>query len=208
CVERLKRFRPTKVALEVTVSRDSALNEDYRCYKEGTFSLSADEMHQIGFRLAAELGHERVYTIDWHNLQRPIGWEDAINFAREHHQSGRLDALYAQMEHNTDEASANVTAISVLDLLRGANEPSNLLANHIVYMEMARIGERDNYIGADVILRWYERNMKIFVNLTRILNSQEDRVLVIIGSGHIYLLKHFIEGSDLYTLEPTGAYLG
>ena len=30
CVEHLKGFRPTKVALEVTTDQDAALNEEYR----------------------------------------------------------------------------------------------------------------------------------------------------------------------------------
>lgn len=62
CVERLKRFQPTKVALEVATDHADALNEEYRRYLVGSFALTADEVHQLGFRTAAELRHERVYS--------------------------------------------------------------------------------------------------------------------------------------------------
>src|SRR5215213_9269315 len=45
CLARLKRFGPTKVALEVAAGRDEALNEDYRRYRAGDFALTADELH-------------------------------------------------------------------------------------------------------------------------------------------------------------------
>lgn len=58
-------------------------------------------------------------------------------------------------------------------------------------MDMALIGSSDDYVGADVILRWYERNIKIFVNVARLASESSDRILVLIGGGHLPLLTHF-----------------
>ena len=73
CAERLARFRPTKMALEVVTDRDDALNEDYRGYRAGAGALTADEVHQFGFRIAADLGHERVYAINWNEGTGDLG---------------------------------------------------------------------------------------------------------------------------------------
>ena len=49
CVEHLRRFGPTKVALEAATDRDEALNAEYQRYLAGTFNLMADEIYQLGF---------------------------------------------------------------------------------------------------------------------------------------------------------------
>ncbi len=205
CVERLKRFRPTKVALEVPPARADALNEQYRRYQAGALSLTAGEEHQLGFRLAAELGHEQVYAIDW---QGTMGFGRALTFAREHNQSARLDEHIDRMRRETADFAARMAALSVLDLLRAANDPANLQRNHQWYMLLALVGEGDRYVGAEAVSHWYERNLTIFVNLTRITASPRDRILVVIGSGHVPLLTHFVQGSGLYALEPVAPYLG
>lgn len=76
-------------------------------------------------------------------------------------------------------------------MLLESSDPDRLNENHHVYMDMALIGSSDDYVGADVILRWYERNIKIFVNVARLASESSDRILVLIGGGHLPLLTHF-----------------
>ena len=45
-----------------------------------------------------------------------------------------------------------------------------------------------NYTGADWRTGWYNRNLRIFSNLLRLRRSSSDRILVIIGAGHVLLL--------------------
>lgn len=200
CLEQLKRFQPTKVALEAPYERDDELNELYREYRAGTFSLTASEAHQLGFRLAAEMDHDRVYAIDWHDSQREIGWESAIEFARRHNQLELISWIESREQQEAQE-SRNARTASVREMLLEANDADWLHRNHQIYADLMRVGEGDRYIGVDVVGRWYERNMKIFVNLTRITTLPSDRIFVVIGAGHIPLLRHFIEGSGLYKLE-------
>jgi hypothetical protein len=204
CIERLKRFQPTKIALEALADKSGELNEKYRRYRAGSFSLTASEVHQLGFRLAAELDHNQVYAIDW---QGAIGWDRAFSFARDHEQSARLDEDLSRLEREINELNARMAETSVLDLLRGDNDPERLERGHQAYMHLALVGEGYEYVGADVISNWYARNLKIFVNLARIAGPPQDRVLVIIGSGHVPLLAHFVQSSGLYTLEPAEHYL-
>jgi hypothetical protein len=75
-------------------------------------------------------------------------------------------------------------------------------------MDLAQVGEGANYIGGDVVLRWYERNMKIFLNIARLATSPDDRILVVIGGGHLPLLTHFAEGSGRFELVSASRYLG
>src|SRR5258708_4578389 len=81
CVELLKRFQPTKVAVEILSERSEKLNEDYQNYRSGTFTLTSSEFHQLGFRTAAAIGHDRIYAIDWNES---IDWDLAFTYAQEH----------------------------------------------------------------------------------------------------------------------------
>lgn len=204
CLDRLISFRPTKVALEVLPEQADAVNEHYRQYRAGLCALTANERQQLGFRLAAARDHEQVYAIDW---QGTMGWERALDFAREHNQLAQLEQQMDRARHEGDETSTTIATTSMLDLLRQANDPAGLQRDHAWYMRLALVGEGDTYVGVEVIGNWYGRNMRIFVNLARIITSPQDRVLVIIGSGHIPLLTYFVEGAGLYTLEPVASYL-
>lgn len=204
----LARFAPTKVALEVMPSHAETLNREYRAYRAGAFPLTAGEYHQLGFRLAAALDHDQLYAIDWHDLQRAIGWDTAVTFAAEHDQHDLITPFTVQ--RGPEDATAErerIRQTSVRDLLLETNDPAELADNHRVYIDMAQVGKDGDYIGADVILRWYERNLKIFVNLTRLIISPDERVLVIIGAGHLPLLTHFVEGAGRFTLESARTYL-
>jgi hypothetical protein len=92
-------------------------------------------------------------------------------------------------------------------MLCGANDLAGLQQSHQSYLTMARVGEGKEYVGIDWVKGWYERNLKIFVNLTRIVTAPQDRILVIYGAGHIPLLSQFIRDSGLYTLESVETYL-
>ena len=59
----------------------------------------------------------------------------------------------------------------------------------------------ENNRGADALsLYWYNRNLRIYRNIQRITDSQEDRILVVFGSGHIQILKQLVESSPEYQL--------
>ncbi len=62
-VDLLKRFNPTKVAVEAPRG-DSATIARYKAYVKGEIELRKSEEEQIGFRLAKLLGHETIYPID------------------------------------------------------------------------------------------------------------------------------------------------
>jgi hypothetical protein len=50
--------------------------------------------------------------------------------------------------------------------------------------------------------------MKIFLNIARLATSPDDRILVVIGGGHLPLLTHFAEGSGRFELVSASRYLG
>lgn len=57
--------------------------------------------------------------------------------------------------------------------------------------------------GAEMVAQWYRRNLLIFANILRLIESDEDRILVIYGSGHRAHLREFVEQHpDLTDVSP------
>jgi hypothetical protein len=89
------------------------------------------------------------------------------------------------------------------------NEPARLLANHGQYLIGGfRLGKDDDYLGPDMRTRWYNRNLRIFNNLQRITASPDERILVIIGSGHVPIIRHALEASPEFDLVEVRDVLG
>ena len=89
------------------------------------------------------------------------------------------------------------------------NDPESIRKDHQEYLRfIARVGLSDEYPGANWLSHyWYDRNLKIFVNLTRITESADDRIMLIIGAGHTYLIQQFLEESGDYIVESPLKYL-
>src|SRR5437867_2792783 len=62
-IEVLKRFHPTKIAIEANAG-SQRVGREYSDYLTGKYTLSRNEIDQIGYRLARELGHKAVYAVD------------------------------------------------------------------------------------------------------------------------------------------------
>lgn len=223
-VSLLKPFCPTKIALELDPSRCEAENRDYQGYLNGTYELKRYEGDQIGYRLAKQMGHPKVYCVDYWPEQNPFFPEDfdpdltdSDKFAKEHNQEHLLTGVedfYADSDvefHEEEDGRVWIVPKkyeSLIDMYIRGNEPEGRRAEHQLYLRSARIGLGDQYPGANWLShRWYDRNLKIFVNLTRITESADDRILLIIGGGHVYLVQQFLEDSGDYIVESPIKYL-
>lgn len=201
-VEALEHFWPTRIAIERSTSEDVSQNRDYRRYREGEFDLTANEIHQLGFRLAARLDHEKVYPIDY-----PMGMrmDSLLSYARMHQPDflERFDAYIGRIVAMMNRMQAEE---SIAANLRFLNRPKNVLRTHEPYAVQATIGAGDGYVGARAVADWYERNLRIFANLAAITESG-DRVLFIVGAGHTPILRHLVRTHPSMRLVEAIEYL-
>src|SRR5690606_26595134 len=80
-VDRLTRFRPTAVAVEVTADQQERLDDAYRAYRAGRRKPGDNEVEQVGFRVAAA-GLHRLHAVDRMG-QGTRGLGDVYEWARE-----------------------------------------------------------------------------------------------------------------------------
>lgn len=203
-VDRIKRFNPTKLAVEEVTKNQSRLSRAYRQYLTGHFELELNEIHQVGFRIAAELNHKTIYAIDWmEGGARTRGAGEVYEWAKAH-QPDLFTSIFGWLE--TEYKNQNPTS-TILDLYQNCNDPELIKKDHQMYINMARIGEIDNYVGMGWLIWWYQRNLILFSNLSRIATSSDDRILLLIGRAHVQILYQFLNESGLFQLESAENYL-
>lgn len=183
----LERFQPTKIALEASFSSSDRMQSLYRDYLEGEHDLNRNERQQLGLRLARRLGHERVYSVDADGdfpLPRLQDYVEARGHAEEY--EAVMDDFRA-WSRAWDEYRASHT---LLEALRYVNSDDYVarLANHDY--ELARFAEPWNWAGPDLLSDWFRRNARIYGNIVHLIDSPAERVLVLIGAGHLPWLRH------------------
>lgn len=198
----LKKYKPTKIALEIPAAK-SAYLERYAQYAAGTYQLTNNEVDQIGFRLAKEMNLPKVYSIDW---QGNFDFDKVLASAAANNQSAVTDKMLAFGKSETEKMGEMMRTKTVVEMLRYMNSDEFVERSHQPYLAFARIGKDADYAGADLTADWYERNLKIYANITRITDSPNDRILVLIGAGHLKLLREFVEQSGEFNSAKPNVY--
>ena len=184
--EALKRFKPTKIAVESDYGTD-VVPKHYAEYLAGSRPLSRNEIEQLGFRLAKELGQTTVYPVD---ADGDFSMQRVTDYAKATWQSASLDTIM------TGGWGAMVKALgeylsthTVLQTLLYVNADARVAEDVGLYHLLARYGEPGDYAGPDLLAEWYRRNIRIYNNAAKLVTAPEDRILMIFGYGHLGWLR-------------------
>ncbi|MTI48079.1 MAG: hypothetical protein FH761_09565 [Firmicutes bacterium] len=198
-LDKLKEFKPNKIAVEVKIENSKVLNGQYNRWCSGDLieekdreeiTDHRDEVEQLGFKLAKSLNHKRIYPIDVVGM---IPFEEAFEYANKNKPEfmEHFNEKMKELENETNYMHNNLT---IGEILKKFNDPKEIKEQHKVYIDFCRLGSGDNYCGSDVLSKWYERNIRIFSNLQDI-SEEDDRILVIYGAGHLATLRELINDS-------------
>lgn len=209
-LDRLAQFAPTKVVVEYPASAQDKLDELFRRYQEGKAKPSRNEIVQIGFALAHRLKHPRVYGFDA-PMNQAIPAPDVAAAAKRLGQEQLTDpkevrcyyAAFARIDQMKTELTLRQT-------LRVMNDPEVVrLLNGVYFNGAHRVADGKEYPGPDGFLtRWYNRNLRMFANLRRVASAPADRVLVVVGAGHLAILRHCVTLCPELELVETDRLLG
>ncbi|MDP2871582.1 MAG: DUF5694 domain-containing protein [Bacillota bacterium] len=201
----LSVFAPARIGLEVPAADQEDLDRRFAAYVAGEAELRRNESDQIGFRLAKMLGHERVHAVDYRS---DLDLASVLAWAQAHGQEALAARMQREVASITGDMQARMDRITLRQILREDNSPEYDRL-HGLYLTMATIGDtgQGEYIGAEMTAAWYRRNIIIFSNVARLAACADDRVLVIIGSGHGALLRQLVRECPDYRLVDVGDYL-
>lgn len=181
----LKTFRPTKIAVERTAG-DERIHKDYAAYVAGTRELTRNEIEQIGFRLAKELGHERVFPVD---ADGEFPFPRLVKYMKATGRSEELDALLAEIGEMVKAQDAYLASHTILETLLSLSSDAAVARDLGFYYRQAALGEPWDWAGADLVADWFRRNIRIYTNILQLAASPNERILAIYGSGHLGWLQ-------------------
>ena len=181
----LKQFRPTKIAIEADPG-SKKVAQQYADYLAGTYTLSANEIDQIGYRLAKEMGHKAVYCVD---ADGDFPWQRVINYAKANNRTAELDSVDAGWGALTTQLDSVLRGHTVLQTMAYLNADARVRTDMALYFAVDRLGEPWEFAGPELIASWYARNIRIYHNIVALADSPNERILVVFGSGHLGWLR-------------------
>lgn len=212
--EDLARFRPTAIAIEsVAPDPSSMIDVGFRSYRPEWLLSRADERVQIGYRLAALAGVDRVYAVDERDrdgIPTYFPYGAVAAWAQANDRAGDLQAMGGVARQYLAELERRQRIETLGRLLAEVNAPDEPMstANASLYYGFLRFGSGDNLPGAELNGRWYTRNALIFAKLMQVAQPG-DRIVLMFGAGHAYWLRHFASTTPGYVLvEPTDYLTG
>lgn len=232
-VNRLAKFKPTKVLVEAFPRHQNTLDERYQAFVKGELDLKdlkngRSETYQLGFQIAKACGLSGVQCVD-----APGAWlGQSVNQTAEK----QMPLFYAsereKLTQIVEEENKRMIANTVGENLIEMNTQASIMRNHAYYNQLSAlvvdptkpakihfdekevdglqymmIGVGQHNIGAELVGKWYTRNIKIFSNILRSIEKEDERILVIFGQGHIRPIQHFCEDHPILNLVAPNKYL-
>jgi len=181
-------FRPTVVLLEYGPEYDALIQERYKSYQDGTYSLAVNEIYQMGFRIAKAAGNVPIASFD----EREIGWDAERLFetmpTTAPEIAAAMDKIHAELSAQSTEDHATK---SLQQLLGQMNEPEADRANKDLYLMTNSVSTDGEYEGALAASSWWHRNFRMYAKI-QAHAKPGSRILVIAGQGHTAILKDFL----------------
>ena len=136
------------------------------------------------------MGMRTVYPVDYDG---DFPWQRLVNFAKATGKSSQFDELYAEMGAFFKEMNDFLPTHTILETLLFMNANDRVAADVGFYFREVHFGEVGDYAGADLLTSWYQRNMRIYANIANLIESPDERILVIYGAGHLGWLRQAAE---------------
>lgn len=207
-VAKLVEFSPTKIFVEWEPSKQSQVNKEYLRYVQGELSIDEqfNEVYQLGFRLARQLGHKQIFLFDdqtpFIGSLKDFSFESFGHYAKTHN-SGFYDRHEKDIIENFQHNSAIFKSVSVYEQIALRNSPQAQKINaERMHAYENRVGVQLNWIGPDWLGRWYQRNVRMSSNVLK--NTQnKDRILIVVGDNHKWILDYLFTQMPEYKVRSS-----
>jgi len=197
----LERFHPTAIAIESDPSGPRP--QQYLDYLAGKYTLGRNEIEQVGFRLAKDLGLPAIYPVD---ADGDFPYEPLVNWAKANGKGAAFDSLDAAAAVHIQAEDSYLKSHTLLEMLDLMNSDSVVAQELGAYFGWVRYGDRWDDAGPDLLAAWYQRNIRIYRNIVALIKSPNDRILVIYGAGHLGLLRQDVASDPAVRLRKLAEF--
>lgn len=213
-VKALATFRPTKIVIEGLPQYQSRYDSLFKLYKSGTLNASpkfmTSETVQLAFRLAKTLDLNTFYPVDAKAFRFQLSPADSsLTFEKYKNQTDlSFDYWEERYEYESAYDDTLCYTLPLNKYLQYLNSPTKQALSNGRWLVTTKRGSNQEPIGADgFITRYFNRNVRIYSNIQRIVTRKDDRILVIYGATHMFMLNALFQASPEFKVEDVMKYL-
>lgn len=203
----LTKFGADKIFIEWQPTIQKRVDSTYDEYLKGRFELTANEVHQIGFKLAKILKHLRVYCMD---APGQYLFDTVRTTARKSGQINAINSYFNEWRKKALIEDSLQRLMTVKDRIRVVNDPKFIFISHELnagVLTAPYVGQVGDYAGAEFMGEWYKRNIRMYSNIVRQVEKADSSILIIVGAGHARILQHFFEDNPEFDVVSAEGYL-
>ena len=192
-VETLIDYKPTQIFVEQEIDDQAQLQLLYET-SDVPESFKRNEIYRIAFPLARKLNLPTVHAVDWNKQIKGIPSLDSIL------EGPDQEAIHEILAKYNGELSIIENELISKDLIayfRSINSNETIASMHRVYVEMMNVSDE---AFEWVVCYWYYRNLKIVQQMKRTWLPETERAVLLIGSGHNYLVRQQLQDDPHFTV--------
>lgn len=225
-VDALVKFKPDKIFVENTPDTQPFWNNVYKNYQSGITPKAANilynEIYQLGIKLAKRINHPTGVTcVNYVQPDITSGLKSARNkidtllsfYSNELEKKRPPYDAYFKANPSVNNALKNYLAqyeswksLSVKEHLLKLNSAESIATLH--YFNITGwMDNNTNGYGAEFTAKEYLRNTKILQNILLNTSQRDTKLLLIIGGGHIQVLKDMLKTHPYFEIVDAATLL-
>lgn len=204
-VKRLKEFKPETIFIEASPGRQAYYDSILKMYKNDNYKLSANEIDQLGIRLAGELNLPTLHAVDYREASFPF--DSLVKVMTAAKQFDLLAFMKTTIDSIETLHNDQLKTLTIKEMLLSSNTKADKTFSVGMYFQFLKAGDKENHIGSFLVSEWWRRNMIIYENILKRLTGNEQSILVIFGSAHTALLHEFMKYNPKFEIVDVAAVL-
>lgn len=215
--DHLETWNPDQITVERPYDEIEAVNDSYEKYRSGEYAYDREETFpssdptrnnpqsecrsevvQIGFRLADRLGHNRISSVD----EDPAGPDTDPFDERTVDSARKVSVTVPDPGELGEKQIEQIDTMSILEYYEQMNRNElrntpDLMFDRAIRATGEQVG--DVQVGSPVdVAYWYDRNLRMIHHLWRIMESSDDRIFLLAGTGRIRMLRHLLDQAPMF----------
>lgn len=195
------------------------IDSQYQVYLKTGVIPQKNELFQLGFRIAKDQSHSRLYQCD-HPGSYGRFMKETAAYAIENNQEEILDAKSkgtTQREDNLVQEASMMQDHTLLEHIRLINSKEWVNSSHSNYLTTyPQVGSTNFYdyeedytlIGAELLADWYRRNIMIYSKMINQVDYNKDEaILLIIGSDHVPIIRNLFRDNPYFEVIDPAEWL-
>jgi hypothetical protein len=204
-VKHLKEFKPDQVFIEAIPASQPYYDSIIKAYKAGTYKLTANEIDQLGLRLAKELNLTTLHAVDYREASFPF--DSLVKVMTAANQFDLLGFMKSTIDSIESSHNNQLKTSTIKEMLIASNTEADQSFSVGMYFEFLKAGGKENHIGSYLASEWWRRNMIIYENILKRLSGNEKSILIIFGSSHTALLNEFMKYNPRFEIVDVASVL-